>query len=305
MNNHVSAFDDAKAIAIIKESLQPIEPQLPNVLPEKYRGCLFPQRISHLPDIQCVLFDIYGTLFVSAAGDIGTGSGYLRGNIDEFALAYTEDSTGEELKHYFREEVIKTHELLFPVTPYPEVQVENIWEVFPGRRQDISPAEFALRYELAVNPVCPMPGTLETLTKLQSMGIKLGIISNAQFFTPLLFEACFGKSLQALGFTEELLIYSYKEGEAKPAPSLFRKAKDYLDGQHIPAEHCLYVGNDMLNDIYGAQTFGFKTALFAGDRRSLRLRENSRITDNTIPTLVLNDITNITDLLSGGVHVSP
>jgi putative hydrolase of the HAD superfamily len=30
----------------------------------------------------------------------------------------------------------------------------------------------------------------------------------------------------------------------------------------------------MLNDIQGAASAGFKTALFAGDRRSLRLREN-------------------------------
>jgi len=34
----------------------------------------------------------------------------------------------------------------------------------------------------------------------------------------------------------------------------------------------LYVGNDMKSDIIPAKKCGFKTALFAGDKRSLRTR---------------------------------
>lgn len=305
MTDSFRFFDDAAAVSIIKESLHPIKPDAPKELPQRFADRLFPQSVKNISGIQAVLFDVYGTLFVSAAGDIGTGSGYLRGNIDEFALAFTDNYTGEELKRFFCDEVIKTHEKLFSVTPYPEVQVETIWEAFPGRRKDVSPAEFALRYELAVNPVYPMPGTLETLTALTSMGIKLGIISNAQFFTPLLFEAAFGKSLEDMGFTSELLIYSYKEGEAKPAPSLFQKAKDYLDTHSVKAEHCLYVGNDMLNDIFGAASFGFKTVLFAGDKRSLRLREGNRLTDKTIPTAVIKNVSDIADIIRGGARVFP
>ncbi len=305
MNKRSDVFDGKKGAAIIKESLRPIKPEAPEELPQKFTDRLFPQNIKHISGIKTVLFDVYGTLFISAAGDIGSGRDYMKGNIDDFALAWTDNYTGEELKHYFHEKVTETHEALFPVTPYPEVLVEKIWEQFPGRRKNISPEEFALRYELAVNPVYPMPGTLETLIGLKSMGIKMGIISNAQFFTPLLFEACFDTSLQDLGFTEELLVYSYKIGEAKPAPSLFRKAFEYLDKHDLNAENCLYVGNDMLNDIFGAGAFGFKTALFAGDTRSLRLRENNRLTDNTIPTTVIKNIPDIIDIISGGVHVSP
>jgi putative hydrolase of the HAD superfamily len=303
MNKKSALFDDEKTIAIIKDSLRPIEPEMPKDLPERFAAQLFPQKIKHIPEIKCVLFDVYGTLFISAAGEIGTGSEYFRGNIDEFALTYTDNCTGEELKHFFHEKVIEMHEKLFPITPYPEILVENIWEEFPGRK-NISAREFALRYELAVNPVYPMPGTLETLTALQSINIKLGIISNAQFFTPLLFDACFGKSLTDLGFAEELLIYSYEAGEAKPAPSLFRRAKDYLDEQSVKAENCVYVGNDMLNDIYGAKTLGFKTALFAGDECSLRLREGNRLTDKTVPDAVIKNIADIIALIDGGAHVS-
>lgn len=40
----------------------------------------------------------------------------------------------------------------------------------------------------------------------------------------------------------------------------------------IESSQTLYVGNDMLNDIYPAQQLGLKTAFFAGDQRSLRKR---------------------------------
>ncbi len=305
MNNRAGFFDDARGIAIIRESLQPVKPDPPRELPEKFKEKMFPLGTGCIPGIGTVLFDIYGTLFTSAAGDIGVSGEYLPGSLDEFALQWTGNYTGEELKQYFREEVIKTHERMFPVTPYPEVLVEQIWEQFPGRPKDLSPREFALRYELAINPVYPMPGVLETLAALQSLGLTLGIISNAQFFSPLLFEACFGKSLKDLGFTEELLIFSYQMGEAKPAPSLFRKAREYLDKNSGKAETCLYIGNDMLNDIYGADAFGFKTVLFAGDARSLRLREGNRLTEKTIPTAVIKNIPDIMDLVAGGSHVSP
>ena len=41
----------------------------------------------------------------------------------------------------------------------------------------------------------------------------------------------------------------------------------------FPAERVLFVGNDMLNDVAAAAAVGLRTALFAGDQRSLRLRE--------------------------------
>jgi putative hydrolase of the HAD superfamily len=47
-----------------------------------------------------------------------------------------------------------------------------------------------------------------------------------------------------------------------------------MDKHGIGLHECIYVGNDMLNDIYCAKSAGCKTVLFAGDRRSLRLREN-------------------------------
>jgi putative hydrolase of the HAD superfamily len=55
----------------------------------------------------------------------------------------------------------------------------------------------------------------------------------------------------------------------------------------------LYVGNDLLNDVLPASKIGFRTALFAGDRRSLRWRENDSRTSGVTPDVV---ITRLADL---------
>jgi putative hydrolase of the HAD superfamily len=220
----------------------------------------------------------------------------MRGNLGELALQFGEAYTGEELKAYFRSEVLRIHQELYAKTPYPEVRVEEIWGAFLDNLASPdhgSPEELALRYELAVNPVFPMPGAEETLRALRESDLVLGLISNAQFFTPLLFDAFFGAPPAGLGFDPGLLIYSYEAGEAKPAPALFERAQSRLSSLGIEAGEVLYVGNDLLNDIYAAGSSGFMTLLFAGDGRSLRLREGNRLLQNTRPTALIRSLANI------------
>jgi putative hydrolase of the HAD superfamily len=299
-------------IALIRDSSPPMAPVPPPPLPPDYEELVYPggQPVP-IPGIRAVIFDIYGTLFTSSAGDIGASGGYMRGSLDSLAPLFGEARTGEELKEYFRSAVMKTHERLFAKTLYPEVRVEEIWAAFlketaACRPQDtvnagfppsggfaVSPEELAVRYELAVNPIYPMPGALETINILKSAGLVLGLVSNAQFFTPLLFDAFFGASPAALGFDQGIRIYSYEAGEAKPSPVLFAKALSRLAALGIAPEAALYVGNDMLNDVYAASSAGFRALLFAGDGRSLRLREDSRFIRNTRPAAVIRRLADI------------
>jgi putative hydrolase of the HAD superfamily len=158
---------------------------------------------------------------------------------------------------------------------FPEVRVEEIWAGYDGPVPEGWPREkrkLALYYELTVNPVYPMPDALETITVLREQGCVLGIISNAQFFSPLLFNAFFGKPPAALGFDPRLLLWSFAEGEAKPSPRLFEKAAAVLSASGIRRGQALFVGNDMRSDIVPAAAAGFIAVLFAGDKRSLRTR---------------------------------
>jgi putative hydrolase of the HAD superfamily len=142
-----------------------------------------------------------------------------------------------------------------------------------------------------------MPGAARLLSFLKAAGFVLGIVSNAQFYTPLLFEAFFGGTPEALGFSPELLIYSYRVGEAKPSPVLFEKARDALMKQGIGENETVCLGNDMRNDIYGAAQAGFRTVLFAGDRRSLRLREDDGLISPLLPGAVVLNLADFEQLL--------
>jgi putative hydrolase of the HAD superfamily len=300
--------DRSRFVALIRELSVPLAPLPSPALPPDFEALVYPGNAKPLDGgIRAVLFDIYGTLFCSAAGDIGTQGEYMRGNLDALALEYAGNCTGEELKDYFRSAVLAQHAARYPQTPYPEIRAEAIWAEFlrsrpnasedAAERQSLS-AELALRYELAVNPVCPMPGAEALIHQLAGSGVVMGLISNAQFFTPLLFDAFFGASPEGLGFDPDLLIYSYQMGEAKPAPSLYIRAVNHLAALGIAPAHCLYVGNDMLNDIYAAAALGFKTLLFAGDRRSLRLREGGRLTEKLRPARIISNLADLPGLLS-------
>jgi putative hydrolase of the HAD superfamily len=192
---------------------------------------------------------------------------------------------------FFRQAVRKRHE--GSQKDFPEVLAEEIWGGYGGPlppswlgENPLDGEEISIRYELQVNPVYPMPGALETLRALQRADAVLGIISNAQFYSPLLFDAYFGASPEDLGFDRELLIYSFAMGEAKPSIRLFERAAAGLAALGIRRRETLYVGNDMRKDMVPAKTAGFKTALFAGDSRSLRLWEQ----EGQKPDFVLRDL---------------
>jgi putative hydrolase of the HAD superfamily len=283
--------------------------------------------------VRAVLFDIYGTLFCSAAGDIGAAldaasaggpGGEGRDRLDaSAALAalvreWAPGFSAGDLTEYFKRRVLEIHAERAGEVGYPEVRVEAIWAGFlerlsPAGEGDAAGAaagagagavapgerarEFALRYELAVNPAVPLPGAAETIASLRESGVLLGLISNAQFFTPLLFDAFFGASPEGLGFDPALTVYSFDMGEAKPSPALFGRAAAELARRGVDPGDCVYVGNDMRNDILAAAAAGWRTVLFAGDPLSLRTRRGDPSVGDLRPWRVIRDLRSLTALL--------
>jgi putative hydrolase of the HAD superfamily len=173
---------------------------------------------------------------------------------------------------------------------HPEVIIEQIWQQVLNIEDQIITKKFAIEFELITNPVSPMPHLKSMLSACRKQKILTGIISNAQFYTPLLFNWFLNSTMQDLGFDPELLYYSFQHEVAKPSLALFDMASENLAARGIEPIAVLYVGNDMLNDIYPAHTVGFQTALFAGDRRSLRLRTDDPRCADLKSELVLTDL---------------
>jgi putative hydrolase of the HAD superfamily len=78
---------------------------------------------------------------------------------------------------------------------------------------------------------------------------------------------------------------------------MFQVAAERLNHMGISVRSALYIGNDMLNDIYPGKQAGFKTGLFAGDARSLRLRENDPKCKDLSVDLVITDLAQLLDYI--------
>jgi len=263
---------------------------------------------AHLPklgSIKSVIFDIYGTLVLSGTGDISIAQTIdreteLRSILAPYGLQDPEDKNLSGLFYGFIKEDHAHSRAKGDL--YPEVDIFEIWARFFEATVNTVPtegelAEIAVRFECAVNPVWPMPKLDETLNALRDKAIPIGIVSNAQFYTPIMLEGFTGHSLEELGFEEDLSIWSYREHLGKPSVELFEKLNQALAARGIASGESLYVGNDMLNDIWTANQAGLQTALFAGDQRSLRLRETDERCKDLIPDVILTELPQLLEVI--------
>ena len=259
--------------------------------------------LAKLESLRAVLFDLYGTLFVSGSGDVGV----LREAACEKALAGAFEAVGvssrgaaatalaQAAMDRFLAAIDDSHQKSrLGGVDYPEVDIAEVWrrvlEEAGVLDASVDAKRLAVEYEARANPVWPMPGMADCLAALRRRGLVLGIISNAQFYTHELFPSLLGKEAEELGFERRLQIYSYQHGWGKPSARLFQPAVAELRGRSIEPQDVLFVGNDMLNDIFPAARAGFRTALFAGDARSLRLRVDDGRVSKIVPDLILTDL---------------
>ena len=271
-------------------------------------------RLEVLPDICAVLFDIYGTLLVSGAGDITLQSetasdDAFRAVLVEAGLAH--DVVSRWVVELLREVIAGRHAAnRLQGIAFPEVDIVDVWrEVVQRIAGDdrlprpalaaIDPARLAVEYELRLNPVWPMPGMIECLEDLASRGLLLGLVSNAQAMTLELFPALVNRDLTELGFAPDLQFFSYRCGESKPSPAMFNAAATALRQHGLATKNAVYIGNDMLNDVWAAEQAGFRTILFAGDARSLRLRADDERLGGCSPDCVVKDLQSIGLCLGG------
>jgi len=288
-------------VEIIRSASSALEPMPTGLTP----------KLPKLTSIRAVMFDIYGTLLVSASGDIGAADPTLRGEafaeaINAIGGNLTGDATSGAAE--IRAEIESHHERARgDGVRFPEVNIVEVWRescqslIERGLLQIPEKADWArlaIEFEVRVNPVWPMPRLGECMVELRRVGAVMGIISNAQFFTPLAVHAVVGKSLDQLGFSPDLRYYSYEHRRAKPGPELYNRAAAALADQQMEPQEVLFVGNDMRNDIWPAAAVGFRTALFAGDRRSLRLREDDQsFTPQCEPDARVTDLSQIPSLV--------
>lgn len=286
-----------RLLSTIREAAAPLEPIPTSTTP----------RLPAMSELRVVLWDIYGTLLISGSGDVGSADPRTR----DSAFAAALEAVGVEPRgldaSLLRKHIELSHaELRRSGIDYPEVDIVEVWRDVLAEspaRPDAPEVDFeqlAVEFEIRANPVWPMPGLNDCLGELRRCGLVLGIISNAQFFTPLAITATTGKTLDEHGFDPVLRYYSYEHRRAKPGRWLYEQAAAELARRGYQPHEVLYVGNDLRNDVWPAAEVGFRTALFAGDRRSLRLRQDEAESNKLPePDAVATELTQILSIATG------
>lgn len=294
-----------KHIKPFLEQLEPLEIQPTGARPEYTKAS----------NIKAVIFDIYGTLIISSSGDI------MQDRYDASMFHQALQSAGfqilvpekelMDIYPIFEQEVLAGKEKAKASgIPFPELNIVEIWEKTLAKAETsgliagVDGVDFKLFtfvFELSSNRVWPMPGVKEMLQSLKEKGYPLGIVSNAQFYTPVMMNYFLYGRIKADefldGFEPDLSVFSYKILKGKPDVSIYEALHKPLRLRGLQPEEVLFVGNDMLKDIYAASMAGFKTCFFAGDMRAYRLREGDQRVANVKPDFVITELNQLTEIL--------
>ncbi|MCG8453409.1 MAG: HAD hydrolase-like protein [Spirochaetales bacterium] len=260
-----------------------------------------PPQLTPIRGIRALLFDVYGTLLISGQGEVGSDASQSPSSkpLPHELDFLTSVCSQAEIRNGLLQEIHKEHKRLKTIgVDFPEVEIRDIWKRMVQKCSPKQPSQdweqLALAYELSTNPTWSMPGFPEIFFHFKLTELRLGIVSNAQFYTRPILETLGEHSLESLGIEPELCAWSYALQCAKPSPHIFQGPLDVLARSGISPHEVLYIGNDMRNDVATAHEVGCHTALFAGDQRSLRLREGEH---GPSPDAIITDLHQIPELL--------
>lgn len=274
-------------------------------------------------EIAAVFWDIYGTLLGRPMGDLAGRSllekntrQAFRDTAREFGLdKFLDGDPAVVLRRMYDSEIERVHRRKKNRGVYsPEVKIERVWLRILKQLETrgYEPETGAVDLELALKVAyffddaeqykTLYSGAKETLETIWKRGLRQGIISNAQFYTPLALNILLRDSdtddEPVKRLFDRLTFFSYQLGVGKPNLLLFEKARDRLMRAGVAPNRVLFVGNDMLYDMACARRVGFKAALFAGDRRSFVLRRNDPESAGFEPDAVVKSLPQILGILS-------
>lgn len=161
--------------------------------------------------------------------------------------------------------------------------------------------KMAYFFHSALQGIEASTGALSALQAVSQGGLAQGVLADGQCFTltQLLRGLEAQGTLPPIGrlLDSSLLVWSYQVGVRKPSRSLYLAAVEQLKARGLAPDQVLFVGSRLREDLAVAKGLGFRTALYAGDKLSLKAAA-ADLKDPTVkPDRLLTELSQVRDIL--------
>ncbi len=189
-------------------------------------------------------------------------------------------STG--LEHYHKWSILTLDEY-----PPERVWSEYILSDYPVDREKLAKVAENLMfyiethyYERTMRPEVPT-----VLAAVKDMGFKIGLISNVNS------RGQVATNLDHYGIRQyfDPIVLSSEFGRRKPDPAIFCHAARLAN---VPTSQCVYIGDRIVRDIFGAKRAGFRLAV-----QILHDYDHGEIDEGATPDAVVRNMTEFVDIL--------
>ena len=268
--------------------------------PNKFSRAKARPSVKPLAGIRAVVWDVYGTLLRITDGDLLLHHHQeirmqvaLEKTINEFnmwnSMTRRPGAPWEYMLQKYRN-ALDDFEMAGNVSAgdFPQVNASQVWlrllemldkkeykydKLFYGSLEDLA-EKVAYFFQASLQGVEASPKALRALTSVSKLGLVQGVLADTQSFTWVQLIRALSKQgeLPPLNelFEPSLLIMSDQLGVRKPSSSLFATCVHQFAQQGIEPAQILYVGNRLQGDLAVAKQWGMRTALYAGDKTTLK-----------------------------------
>jgi hypothetical protein len=294
----------------------PPQPESPRAKPHLMR----------LPEIRVVTWNPYGTLLSLAGGELLYEHPkemvldlVLEKVIQEFKMWQSMSRKPGQPAEYFRPLYLQALNEQRTVSgrreKHPEVAVDKVWEAlikkllqkdyrfdagFYGSLNEFS-CKVAYFFHASLQGIAATPGALNAVSSIADGGRAQALLGNAQCFTLAQISHCLskqnGSSSSRQYFDPALSTLSCELKVRPPSEILFRHALDKMAARRIKPHQVLHIGTRVDADIVPARRLAIRTALFAGDKGSLRASGKQLGQEASRPDILLTELAQLPEVI--------
>lgn len=284
--------------------------------------------IKPLPGIKAVAYDVYGTLLRIADGEL------LFQHPQQMRMEVALDKTLQEFNlwnsmsrkpgapwEYLQQLYTRAYDDLRLAGSgkkgdLTEVDAAKLWRRVLGKMEldkyaydeslygdlDQLCEKIAYFFHASLQGTEATAGAVDTLNLLNASGIRQGLLADGQCFTLAQLQRAFelsGSGVPIGQFLDlSLVTLSYQESVRKPSRSLYQQAAERFRNRGIEPGEVLFISARLRDDLAVAKQAGFRTALFAHDKLSLRAAMADLKDPAVKPDRLLTELPQVRDILS-------